>query len=250
MVRAEDRALEDEVISTGYHIALPFELFYFVKDKTTDILSYSFFLEQSKEFDEKFGADPFTAEAKQFLYDKLTPIMTALEYDVTEAAEIVHLEYRAKNGTVDMTKVLPECELIDTLDGETWDNIPLGEFEMDIDDPRDRMTVIRDGGKVVCFAGLNDICDDDGLYELTVECEEEYRRRGYAASCVALLASHLLSLGEQVKYICYEDNVASARTAEAAGLELYSKCLPFVCMKIRDEDDEAEYDEENEENEE
>jgi len=237
MVRAEDKAFEDEVISTGYHIALPFELFYYVEDKTTDILAYSFFIEQSKEFEEKFGADPFTDEAKKFLYDKLTPIMTELEYDITDAAEIVHLEYRADSA--DLSKVLPECELIDTLDGEKWDNIPLGEFEMDIDDPCDRMTVIRVDGKVVCFAGLNDICDDDGLYELTVECEEEYRRRGYAASCVAKLTDHLLKLGEQVKYICYEDNIASQKTAEAAGLKLYSKCLPFVCMKIHDEDEES-----------
>ncbi len=237
MIRLEDRELEEYVISEESHIALPFEL-HKKSDGSIDIVCYSFTESVAREFESRFSENPFSEEAKNFLSEKLVPIMNEFGYDCTGASDRVHIEYRCKN--VCKSRILENCEIISTLDGEKWDSLPLYEFALDGEDENDRMAVIRHKGKIVCFAGLNDISEDNGCAELTVECEENYRGRGYAASCVALLADYLMSHGVEVNYICTEDNVASMKTAEAVGFEIYDKCLPFVCYR---ENDSEEYEE-------
>ena len=100
------------------------------------------------------------------------------------------------------------------------------------------MAVIRRGRRIVCFAGINDISDGDGMYELTVECEEKYRRQGFASSCIAALSDYLISLGKGVKYITAESNTASRNTAASAGFVHEKTVLSFVCY--RNADDEGE----------
>lgn len=236
MVRAEDFDFEKEIISSGHHIAMPIEI---VRDEESGVLTitaYSFCMKIAEEFEEKFSRDPFSPEARTFLYEKLNPIMNDLDYDTSFAAERVHFEYRSLN--VNRDRILPQCEIISTLEGEKWDELPLDEFELDPDDDRDRMAVIKIDGKIVCYAGINDISDDDGMIELTVECEEEYTHRGFGSSCVACIADYFDHLGLNAKYICSDGNTASRRTAEAAGLTLAAKILPFVCYKFEEDGEE------------
>ncbi len=236
MIRLEEKALEEQVIATGHHIALPFELNR-TADGGLDILVYSFCEDIAREFEEKFADDPISDEARAFLYEKITPIMAAMEYDCEDALGMIYFEFHADDG-ISMDGMV-ECDLVDDLSGEVFENLPLDEFEFLETDPCDRMAILRRDGKVVCYAGLNDVCEDDGLYEITVECEEEYRGNGYAKACVARLAQHILSHGEQVKYVCTSDNLASIRTAKAAGFTLYKTCMPFVCYKITEDEDES-----------
>lgn len=233
MVKLEDRQFEDYIIETSSHIAMPFEL-HMTNDGRIEIISYSFTQKIAEEFEEKFSSNPFSNEAKRFLSEKLTPAMNELGYDTEGAADRIHLEYRCDK--VDTTKILPECEIISTLEGEKWDELPLDEFALDPEDRTDRMAVVRDGDKIVCFAGLNDISEDDGYIEVTVECCENYRHRGFGVSCIAKLTDYLLSLGERVKYICIEDNYASRAAAESAGFVLYDRCMPFVCYRYSEID--------------
>ncbi len=229
MIIVEDKSFEDEVINTGYHIALPFELAYNAVEGGICITVYSFCFNIAREFEKKFAAEPFSEEARTFLRDKISPIMQELGYDCTDAAYHAHLEYYA-DGDIS-TDGMCACDIIKSLDGEKFDELPLDEFIFDPDDPCDCMAVIRQDGKIVCYAGLNDISDSDGYYEITVECQEAYRGKGFATSCVAHLAKHILSCGERVKYVCTDENIASQKTAEAAGFRFYKKCLPFVCYK-------------------
>lgn len=237
MIRLEEKQLEEQVISTGYHIALPFELNR-TADGELDLLVYSFCEKIAREFEEKFADDPFGDEAQAFLYEKISPLMQAMDYDCEDALQQIHFEYHAP-ADLSMDG-LCECSLIDDLTGEAFDNLPLDEFTFDENDPCDKMAVVRRDGKIVCYAGLNDISESDGFYEITVECEENYRGNGYAKACVAYLAKHILSCGENVKYVCTSDNVASQKTAEAAGFRLYKTCLPFVCYKFTEDEDEDE----------
>lgn len=230
MVDAEDLEFEQDIISSGYHIAVPVQ----IEKKTTGqlrIIAYSFVMEKAREFEEKHGDDPFSADALAFLDQNIAPPMIALEYSAEHAAERIFLEYRCENA--DKSKILPECELISSLDGEEWDeSLELDAFELDAENRIDRMAVERDGsGRIVCYAGLDDVCENDGLLEVTVECAPEYRHRGYGTSCVARLTDHLLSIGEKVKYVCEEDNRLSKLTAESAGYTLYKTVLPYVCYK-------------------
>ena len=239
MVKLEDLSFEKSVIETGYHIALPFSLDYFTDNGRIEIISYSFCLEIAEEFENKYSDDPFSAEARRFLYEKLSPLMESLDYDSNNAADRVHFEYRAPTGLTDLSHGI--CEIIDSLDDEKYEDLPLDEFEFDPDDPCDRMAIVRRDGRIVCYAGLNDICEDDGAYEITVECEAAYRNNGYGKTCVNALARHIIENGGNVKYVCTSENNASQKTAEVAGLRLYKKCLPFVCYKIQPAD--AEWDE-------
>ena len=231
MVKLEDKQFEDDIIASGSHIAMPFEIHRNAEGELL-IISYSFTKKIAEEFENCFSSDPFSDEAKKYLSEKLTPIMNELGYDTEGAADRIHLEFHCTE--VDKSKILPECEIIASLDGESWDDVPLDEFELDSTIPSDRMAVIRKDGKIVCFAGLNDISEDDGYIEITVECSEEYRRKGFGISCIACLTDYLLSIGERVKYICSDDNSASKAAAESAGFVLCDTCLPFVCYKVEE----------------
>ncbi len=236
MIRLEDKELEDYVLGDECHIALPFEL-HRKSDGINEIITYSFTKKIVENFEKEFGDNPFSDGAKLFLKEELGPVMEKLGYDCDGALDVVHYEYRCSSA--DKSKILPNCEIIDTLEGEDYDGVPLDEFSLDTSDEADRMAVIRENGKIVCFAGLNDIAEDDGCTEITVECAENHRKKGYGASCVAALTDYLLTLGADVKYVCTADNIPSIKTAEAAGFVLYDKCLPFVCYRdIEDEDDE------------
>ena len=228
MIRYEDYDFVKEILDSEGCIILPIEISQY-SDGKTDILVYPFCDEIAKEFELRFALDPFSHEAVDFLYKKLTPIVSELGYSTAGADKHTYCEYRCDSA--DHSKILPECVIIDSLDGEKWEDLELDGFELDASITTDRMAVIRDDGKIVCYAGLNDISEEDGLYEITVECDENYRRRGYAASCVAKLTEYLLSLGEGVKYVCAEDHEVSGKTAESAGYGLFRRVLPFVCVR-------------------
>ena len=229
MVDAEDREFEEDIINSGYHIAVPVQ----IEKKSSGalrIIAYSFVMEKAREFEAKFGDDPFTCDALAFLENEIAPVMHEMDFSTEHATERVFREYRCESA--DTSKIIPGCELIDTLDGEEWEeSLELDAFELDPGNPIDRMAVVRDGGKIVCYAGLDDVCENDGLLEVTVECAEEYRRRGYGTACVARLTDYLLSIGERVKYVCEDDNENSKLTAASAGYVLFKTVLPYVCYK-------------------
>lgn len=217
-------------------IAVPFEIS-LSRDGELLLCVYSFCRDAAEEFIKKFSAAPFSDEALNNLSDILAPKMAEMDFELTDPREHEYYEYRCTEP--DASKILEDCVIIDTLKGEKWDNLELDEFELEKSDPADRMAVIRRGGHIVCFAGINDISDGDGMYELTVECEEEYRRRGFASSCIAALSEYLIKLGESVKYVTAGSNTASQNTAASAGFVHERKVLSFVCYRNADTEGEA-----------
>lgn len=240
MVDLEDREFEDDILSSGYHIAVPIQI-----EKKTDgrmrIIAYSFAECKAREFERLHGDSPFSEAALGYLERELAPIMHALDFSTEHAVERIFYEYRC--DAADASAITAECELIDSLNGEDYaPELELGAFALDSANKIDRMAVVRDGGRIVCYAGLDDVCENDGLLEVTVECAREYRHRGYGGSCVARLTEYLLSLGERVKYVCENDNVFSSKTAERAGYKLYKTVLPYVCYKHGRDGSEDEHD--------
>lgn len=233
MIKLENSELEAAVLDSTSCIALPIELHVNVHGEC-EIITYSFTEHIAREFEENYLSAPFSDSARAFLMEKLTPVMLSLGYDTDGACGRMQLEYRCDSPAKE--KIISGCEIISTLDGEKWGDIPLDEFILDPSDPCDRMAVIRDGENIVCFAGVNDISEEDGLVEITVECDKEYRNRGYAASCVAKLTEYLIGAGERVKYVCSDKNTASIRTALSAGFGLHDTCLPFVCYKTEEQE--------------
>ncbi len=235
MIQREDWELEKSSMQSGC-IAVPFVCSVF-PDGRVECLVYSFAHKAAEELETRFAADPLSPEARAFLHETLDPVMIDAGFDTHWATEHTHLEYRPHG--IRREAILPGCEILDSLDGEEADGVDLDDFELEPAYPPDRMAVMRNGdGAIVCYAGINDMDDEDGCAEITVECAEDYRQRGYGTSCVALLAEYLLEIGEDIKYVCRSDHKISAKTAEAAGFKLYREKLSFVCY--RREEDESE----------
>ena len=240
MITFEDKVFEQSILEDRCHIAVPFEVIA-ETDGGVILLVYSFCEKIAEEFEARFSAFPFSAEAKAFLYEKLTPVMNEIEYECVGACERVHYTYKM----TDAAALNPPCfrgraERLDKLTKKdiAESETELSEFSIDPADELDRIFVIRgDHGEVAAFAAVNDISDDEGFYELTVECAPTYRGRGYGSECVAELSKYLLDRGVSVEYICAEENLPSVRTAEKVGFTLVKKCMPFVCYHIGKEDE-------------
>ncbi len=238
MVRLEEKEFEDLIFEAGHYVAVPVELFRYADDGRLEIVSYSFCENIAHELESRFFDDPFSREARDFLYEKLSPIMRELGYSSVQSAERVFEEYRT--GGCRITADHSSAEIIDTLDGEVWDELALDEFALDPTDPCDRMAIVKKSGKIVCYAGLNDEIDGDDIAEITVECDENYRGRGYGSACVALLTEYLESRGKTVKYIFNENNEISRKTASRAGLTPYCRFMPYVCRRLNSDGSENE----------
>ncbi len=235
MIRYEEAEFVKELLENESCILVPMEIGQ-DQEGALSILAYPTCRQTAEIFEERFSSDPFGKEAALYLKEALTPIMNSLGYDTEGAAGHRHFEYRCRE--VNREAILPDCCLIDTLEGEENEALDLEGFVLDPADPMDRMAVIRRDNKIVCYAGLNDLCEEDGLLELTVECEAPYRRRGYAASCVAHLTDYLKGLGHEVKYVTSVENKASQKTAEKAGFRLHRTTLSFVCLQREEEETE------------
>jgi len=226
MIIREDSELEKMVVEEQYHIAVPLQITQYA-DGRTDYLVYSFCEKLAETFAELFP-DPFTADASIWLTDKLKPIMTEFGYDTEDIGVRIHREYRistipaeTENSVrVELLSVLTEDDRADGMEA-------LEEFELDPDNPDDRMTVIREDGRIIAFAAVNDM-QEDAVVEITVECDEAYRRRGYGKACIIGLVRYFMQRGIDVKYLCEEENRASMAAAESAGFALYSRVLPMV----------------------
>ena len=235
MIVHEDPEFERAVFAQGSPIAVPVQLTV-PADGEVKILAVSAAEEISRRFEERFSSDPLSEEAIDFLCRELAPVFDPFGYDEIDGEDYPLLDFRPDPSL--RPAGLPECETIGTLEGETWDeSLPLEEFRLDPDDPLDRMTVIRgEDGRIVCFAGLNDISEDEGLFELNTECAPGYRGRGYGPACTAALADYLLSKGAGVQYLTSCRNGPSVWCAEKAGFRLANSVYPVVFRKSSEDD--------------
>ncbi len=240
MIVFEDYEFEKSILDERYHIAVPFVVTQY-EDGTLSLLVYSFCGEIAEEFEARFADRPFSAAASGFLREKLTPIMQKMEYDASDACDRIHLTYQM----MDASRINPACfkgraKLLDQLTEKDMKNseTEIYAFEIEPGNELDRIAAVYGKRKeIAAFAAINDISDDEGFVELNVECAEEYRRQGYAAECVAVLAKHLLDHGVFVEYICEDVNIPSVKTAEKVGFSLVKRTMPFVCYRIDDEED-------------
>lgn len=87
-------------------------------------------------------------------------------------------------------------------------------------------------GQIVCIASVNRVSDMEQCVEIGVECAPDYRRRGYAASCVCALTRDLCAAGQVVLYRHYHTNVGSAAVARAAGFTPVGRFFSYTSFAI------------------
>ncbi len=214
-------------------IAVPISVSRKVGETECSITVYEPFYGIAESFVKSFGSDPFTDEAVAFLKDNLTAPMLCRGFKVTRDIDnrirtFLIREARQVNLSVitDNTRVVSGAD-----DLSAFVNATTHELEMDEDDPDDISAVIFADGKLVAYATLNDVFDDEEYAEISVECAVGYRGRGYATSCAAALAKELCTRGYTVSYKCRHTNAASARVAEKAGFTETSMEYNFVCYR-------------------
>ncbi len=231
MVRLEDPEYEESVTSGASCFAVPVEAAVDEGADDADVLTYRIAKDAADEYHSRFSSCPFSGEARDFLHARLAPLMEGLGYRPVFEPFKLRKEFAWNREKAPEGVILEDCRIIDSLKGLEFESeLPVEEYELFSTIPTDRMAVVSRDGKVVCFAGVNDM-SEDGAFEINVECAPGYRRRGFAASCAAKLAGYLTELGEQAVYVCSDRNTASERTALRAGFSPVRTVMSYVCMK-------------------
>ncbi len=89
--------------------------------------------------------------------------------------------------------------------------------------------IIINDNKVVAIATVNETLDEESPYELTVECNPSYRRRGYARECLSALICSLDCKPFVYVTSCY--NRASLALAHSVGLCEQGKFYAYTVFK-------------------
>lgn len=178
-----------------------------------------------REYISRYPNAPFSTEAKGFLANALASLFRECGYSASADSpdETITFETcRKLNLSVFAGEVAPIwCS---GGDGERYDFSLLEGGEDD-----GNCALILRGRTVLCAAGINDL-RRDGYSEIYVECAPEYRRRGYASACVALLVSKLIDDGQRVRYETSADNTASVALARKLGFEELEHTASFFAL--------------------
>lgn len=214
-------------------IAVPISVTKKVGDSECTITVYEPFYEVAATFEKRFSDAPFSDEAIAYLKDNLTAPMLQKGFRTTRDIDSrirTFLLCRAED--IPTETIRPETRIVSGKDDlSTFTNATTHEIEMDEDDPDDISAIIVENGRLVAYATLNDVFDDEEFLEISVECAVGYRERGYATSCAALLSTELCKRGYNVSYKCRHANAASARVAQKAGFAETSMEYNFVCYR-------------------
>lgn len=85
---------------------------------------------------------------------------------------------------------------------------------------------------VVCIASVNRAGGAERCVEIGVECAPDYRRRGYALSCVCALTQALCADGLCVLYRHYSTNTGSAAVAHSAGFVPVGRFFTYTAFAV------------------
>lgn len=224
MVIREEHSLERFALRHGL-TALPIT----VDEDADGSLTYTVYgrlVQRVRRFEHEC-ASPFDEASVRALCDIAEPLMRRCGYVLREDCGVL-LKYST-------SKPLPCCDgdfVILKTNSELAryeSDTTLWRLELDDDDAADVICAVLENGRIVAFAGINDI-GGDGIYEINVECAPHCRRRGYATRCVRGIAAYLFESAhaESVRYVCRAENTASVKTALSAGLEYIGRSLAIV----------------------
>lgn len=224
----EDRAIEEAVSDGEMCIAVPIEIAVFENSEPT-VTAYPSFKKQAEEYRERFESAPLCKEAVFFVKESLSAKMDKLGYEPDDG-EGGHLLYFFADENTVVNKRMTDASMVmisRTSDFEKY-ICPEELFpEVDDEDEADVYFVAVCEGRIVAFAGVNDITAD-GALEINVETDADFRNKGYGSAVAAELICYLVSLGERVAYCCNYSNIASQKLAKSIGLKFEKEVYSFV----------------------
>ena len=231
MIRFED----DFPLENRFDVIIPIS--FSLRGGEISIEAYECVRDIAEEFEQKFGSDPFSADSLEWLDGNLRSFCADRGYEPDSAGEVMY-EYLYDGEKRDMSDVImPSSVMLASDHGFE------SALECDIDLGEDPFgeypfeyvgfgTVID--GVIVSVCSENPQLADENETEVGVETHPDHRGQGYAASNLASACDYLARRGQKVFYKCEESNIASRKTAEKAGMMLYSKSYHYPCYLIEE----------------
>lgn len=228
MLKFENPELEKSVLSHESCIAVPFEAFQTPSGEIS-VLTYSFCEKPAREYLEKFTGDIFSNSSVEWLNSAFGKVMDKAGYEHYSHEGEMMLEYVLTDTESLCRKGRREAEMISSnsdlqaLCENTGCSIEIN------DDGEDVLFAVIEDGKILSYAGINDISYGDGSVEISVETSPDRRREGLGFSCVSCLSEHLLKKGKSIRYKCSLFNKPSSALAEKCGFSLEGKRYSYIC---------------------
>lgn len=229
MLLHETLEIEEAALEGGLCICVPVSVWLEEGMDEAEITAYGNVWDICEEYEKRFSDSLFCAEARDFLMDRIAPIVKNYGYEADTKAFGVTLEYRIGRSSRTVRKYAEGAVIVRSADEIKDYPCPLlHKPDPDDEDEAFACAVVICDGAVVALAGVNDFFTDD-THEIFVETAKEYRGRGFGTAAVAALTDHLAGLGLTVGYKCGEDNKASSAIAEKLGMTLSGRRMDLVC---------------------
>jgi len=191
------------------------------------------FLDIAKTWERDFGENLLSGESVSWLDAQLSEQVKKLGYARFESENELMAEYIATHD-MQLTKIVCSAKV-----HRIYSNAVLQKLceasgcDIEIaDDGEDVIFAVVENGRILAYAGMNDVLYNDGSVEISVETAPDERRKGYGISCVYELLKYLLDKGICVRYKCALSNCASSALAEKCGFELEGIRFSYVCERI------------------
>ncbi len=241
-----DRGGEEFVFENEWDTAVPITVR--KKDGSEAVIEvFPAYEKEASEFLDKFGGDPFSDEALDFISENIGAKMRDRGYEEDEGGKFRKRYYYTyviksekdinRDAVLDSTLPLTKKNIRKKKNKTTFD-LPLY-----IEEEMTSFITVTDE-KIVSIAAENRSCSEDfedegcDVIEIGTETNVDYRRMGYAASNCAALAEKLIK--ETGCYITYETantNVSAQKCAEKAGFTRYGSCYYYIMRKTYKEND-------------
>lgn len=218
-----DKENEEFVLETGWDIAVPVD--FTLEDDLLRIVCFPSVADAVRCWAGAFGGDPFAEEALRALWKAIAPWAKECGYQPERHRERWGIIYRCKAVALAPQESTRRLSAADEDHNQTT-----YDLEMTVEDGRIAFGTLV-GGKVVSVAVSHSAPEAGAVVELGVETCVLHRKKGYAASNLAMATEALLQEGCIPEYRCYFDNIASAKSAEKAGYYQAGKYYYYVLRR-------------------
>ena len=232
MVRVEDYELEKTVLAGVSCFAVPVEAFVPMSGEPV-ITAYSVCIDKAREWERDYGDRLLSGESLDWLEREFCAFAEKLGYKRVNSENELMIEY-VFTPDMQLAKTYPDIKVHKITSNAVLEKLcEMSGCDIEIaDDGEDILFAVIEEGRLCAYAGMNDLCYEDGSIEISVETAPDYRRKGYGAACVCALTQYLCDKGITVRYKCSADNGPSLALCEKCGVVLEGKRFSLVMEKI------------------
>lgn len=228
MLCFEDKELEASVLARQSCVAVPLEIYIPVSGEV-QITTYSFLADRAQALIDSYGDDLLGDKARRYIASEYKAIAENMGYEHFDHENSVMLEYEISDIR-QLNKKFICCNCI-KIDSQSELDILCADTgcEIELTGEDDVIFAVVEDGKILSYAGINDIDCGENSLEISVETAPEARGHGYGSAVVTALCEFIIGNGKKVLYKCSAENTASSTLALKCGFELAGTRYSYVC---------------------